>query len=68
MRLKRVAVAEQLVAHLDERRFELRAIQLRRRGAVVYEFPQVLCDAAAEIEEGGAGGEGGEDAGVGGGA
>ena len=68
MRLERLFVAEQLIAHINERRFELCAIELFRRCAVVHEFSQVLCYAAPEIKEFGAGVEGGEDAGVGAGA
>lgn len=60
-------VAEEVVAEVDEARFEVEAVEVPRGGAVGDEFAQVLREAAAEVEEGlrgVVGAEAGEDFGV----
>lgn len=47
-------VEEQLIAQGQELRLQVSAVEIGGRRAIVNEFPQVLREAAAEIEEGSA--------------
>lgn len=51
LRLQRRAVAEQLVAHVNEVRLELRAVECRGRRPVKHQPPQVLGHTAPHIKQ-----------------